>query len=156
MTELRVRGNEYHAVTVGVLQVIAIDSPARWSVSIFRSERGSVFAVWRAPHVRAVYTSRRMSFLRRNAAWSPAFSALGESNHLFRATRPIEKQKRDRNRQKHTQNHKQTDGQTDKTKQTTSTNYKLTTSTTSLLLLLLFLHNTAKWQFIQYAIWLEE
>jgi len=38
-------------------------------------------------------------------------------------------------RQKHTQNHKQTEGQTDKIKQTTSTNYKLTTSTTRLLLL---------------------
>jgi len=42
-----------------------------------------------------------------------------------------------KNRQKHTQNHKQTEGQTDKIKQTTSTNYKLTTSTTLLLLLLL-------------------
>jgi len=42
-------------------------------------------------------------------------------------------------RQKHTQYHKQTEGQTNKTKQTTSTNYKLTTSTTLLLLLLLLL-----------------
>jgi len=38
--------------------------------------------------------------------------------------------------QKHAQNHKQTEGQTDKIKQNTSTNYKLTTSTTLLLLLL--------------------
>ena len=69
------------------------------------------------------------------------FTAI-KSNHLFRATRPLEKQKQKRQTQKHTQNHKQTEGQTDKIKQTTSTNYKLTTSTT--LLLLLFLHNTAK------------
>ena len=41
--------------------------------------------------------------------------------------------------QKHTQNHKQTEGQTDKIKQTTYRNYKLTTSTTLLLLFLIYL-----------------
>jgi len=62
-----------------------------------------------------------------------------KSNHLFWATRPTEKkQKRQKQTetQKRTQNHKQTEGQTDEIKQTSSTNYKLTTSTTLLLLLL--------------------
>jgi len=57
-----------------------------------------------------------------------------KSNHLFSgntAHRKTKKRQKQTKTQKHTQNHKQTsEGQTDKIKRTTSTNYKLTTSTT--------------------------